>query len=190
MSDVIQTLFEVPPGYRSTHVARYLWHLDDLTRRLFEATADATAEELEWQVAPGTNSLGMLFTHVAVAEAHMSAIGLERLPESDVPGLLGLRTEDDGFPLAPGAAPPAHLRGKEIGYFHELIRKARTATRHAATRLADTDLEHLVNRPRPDGKRRLFNVEWMLYHLTEHFAGHSGQILLMRHLHRVVRTRP
>jgi len=189
MANVIQTLLEVPEGYRSAPVARTLWQMDDQSRRLVEATADATPEELGWQPAPGMNTIGMLLAHIAVAEAHMTAIGLERLASSDVPGLLGLTTDDDGLPLPEGGRPPAALGGRTIEYFHGLLEKARANTRRVAVTLSDSDLAHRVTRPRPDGNQRIFNLDWMLYHLLEHEAGHFGQILLLRHLYRASRAK-
>ena len=46
---------------------------------------------------------------------------------------------------------------------------------------------HWINvdpRTRPDGSRRLFNVRWYFYHVLEHFAGHFGQILMLKHMRR------
>ena len=33
------------------------------------------------------------------------------------------------------------------------------------------------------GSQRIFDVEWMLYHLAERLSGHFGQILPLRHLY-------
>jgi hypothetical protein len=35
-----------------------------------------------------------------------------------------------------------------------------------------------------DGRRMRFNTRWILHHLLEHFAGHYGQMLLLRHQYR------
>ena len=180
-----ETLLEIPAGFGSAAVARTLAQMDDQSRRLIEATRDMTDAELAWQPAPGANTIGMLLAHVAVAEAHMTDVGLARLPNSDVPAVLGLRTEDDGLPLPADGRPPETLAGRNIEWFHELLRKSRAHTREVAMRLTDEDLPRLVTRPRPDGSTRVFSVDWMLYHLLEHEAGHLGQILLLRHLYRV-----
>jgi uncharacterized damage-inducible protein DinB len=184
MADDLKTLLEVPAGFRSEIVARYLWQLDDLTRRVIEATSDLTPEELGRQMAPGVNTLGMLLAHLAVAETHIGAIGLERRDTSDVPGVIGIRMEDDGLPLPPDGRPPEALQDRDIAFFHALLDKARVHTRQVASTLTDADLPRVITRPRPDGSRRLLNVEWALYHLVEHQAGHLGQILLLRHLVR------
>ncbi len=189
MPETVQTVLEVPAGYRSTHVARYLWQMDDQSRRLVEATRDMTAEELGWQLAPGANTMGMLLAHIAVAEAHLAAVGLEGLPDSDVPAVIGIRIEDDGLPLPPDGRPPAVLESRDIAFFHRMLSEARANTRRVAERLADGDLGRQVARTRPDGVQRLFNVDWVLYHMLEHESGHFGQILLLRHLYKTAQAK-
>ena len=186
MAEVVKTLLEVPAGFRSEIVARYLWQLDDLTRRVIEATLDMTPEALGWQMAPGVNTVGMLIAHIAVAETHITAVGIEGRADSDVPGVIGISMDDDGLPLPPGGRPPEALRGRDVAFFHGLIEKARAHTRRAAAALTEADLARVIERPRPDGGLRLLNVEWSLYHLVEHQAGHLGQILLLRHAARTL----
>ena len=185
MAEVVKTLLEVPGGYRSPIVARYMWQLDDLSRRLVEATADMTPDALGWQWSPGVNTVGMLIAHVAVAEVHITSVGIEGLEDSDVRGVIGIAMEDDGLPLPPDGRPPEALRGREIQFFHALLDQARANTRRVALALTDADLARVIERPRPDGGKRLLNVEWGLYHLVEHQAGHLGQILLLQHAARV-----
>jgi uncharacterized damage-inducible protein DinB len=185
MTHLDETKLELPSGYRSSVPARYVWQLDDQTSRLFEALKGATADELSWQPAPGTNTIGMLLAHLAIAEAHMAAIGVEGRPESDVVALLGITVDDDGLPLPEDGAPPAVLNGKDLAWFRGLVDKARAETVRISKQVTDADLSRrIVRPPRPDGTQRAFNVEWMLYHLVEHFCGHSGQILMLRHLYR------
>lgn len=184
MSTTIMTLFEAPVGYASTHVARYMWQLDEQSRRLLEDVGGAGALELQWQPAPGLNTIGMLLAHIAVAEAHLTAVGLERRETSDIRAVLGIAMEDDGLPLPGDGAPPEALRGRELPFFVELLRRARENTRRVALGLTDADLAMEVTRRRPDGTIRVFNVDWVLYHMLEHEAGHHAQVNLLRHLHR------
>ena len=185
MPHLDETKLEVPSGYRSGIPARYVWQLDDQTQRLFKALEGATAEELSWQAAPGMNTIGMLLAHLAVAEAHMAAVGVEGRADSDVVGLLGITADDDGLPLPEHGNPPAVLEGRDLAWFRGLVDKARAETVRIARQVTEADLaRRIVRPPRPDGGQRAFNVEWMLYHLVEHFCGHSGQILMLRHLYR------
>lgn len=183
MSAVLHRILEPSPEYRSATVARYLWQLDDQTRRLVQETGDATPEALAWQPAPGANTMGMLLAHVAVAETHMASVLIEGRPDSDVLGVLGIGPDDDGLPLPAGARPPAILAGKDVAFFHDLLRRAREHTRRIAIPLTEADLDRRVVRRPPDGTTRHSNVDWAFYHLVEHLAGHRAQILLIQHLH-------
>ena len=40
----------------------------------------------------------------------------------------------------------------------------------------------MVVRERKDGTKRILNGRWIYYHVLEHFAGHYGQILLLKHM--------
>ena len=188
MPDVIKTLLEIPGGYRSIHAARYVGQMDDQSRRLIEGTRDMTVDELGWQPAPGMNTAGMLLAHIAVAETHITAVGIEGLPTSDVPSVLGIQIEDDGLPLPASGHPPAALEGKDIAWFHGLLEKARANTKRVAIDLTDADLGRQIARNRPDGTPRILSVDWALYHILEHGAGHHGQILMLRHLCRTSRA--
>lgn len=183
MTDVRSAL-ELPPGYASATVARYVAQLEDQSRRLRAATASLTPADLEWQCAPGANTIGMLLAHVAYAEAHLVAVGLEGRATSDTKSLIGISEADEGMPLAPGAPPSPALAGRDVGFFHAALAKARAELHRVARTLGDSDLAREVVRPRPDGSRRVFTVDWVLYHLLEHHAMHHGQVLLLLHLRR------
>jgi len=183
MSAVLHRILEPSPEYRSATVARYLWQLDDQTRRLVDDTRDATPAALAWQLAPGANTMGMLLAHVAVAETHTAAVLIAGLPDSDVRGVLGIGPDDDGLPLPPDGRPPAILAGKDIAFFHDLLGRAREHTRKIAIPLTEADLDRRVVRRPPDGTTRHYNVDWAFYHQVEHLAGHRAQILLIQHLH-------
>ncbi len=140
--------------------------------------------ELAWQFAPGMNTIGMLLAHIAVAEAHLTDVGLQGRPESDVPAVIGIRMEDDGLPMPADGLPPTALRDKDLAFFDDLLARARANTRGVASQLTDQDLTRQITRRRPDGTTRIFNVDWVLYHVLEHEAAHFGQILLLKHLYQ------
>jgi len=183
VSDVRSAL-DLPAGFASAAVARYVAQLDDQSRRLVAATAGLAPADLEWQAAPGTNSVGMLLAHIAYAEAHLTAVGLEGRATSDTKTLIGISEEDEGMPLAPGAGPSPALAGRDAAFFHGALAKARENLKRVARTLTDADLAREVMRPRPDGSRRVFTVDWVLYHLLEHEAMHHGQVLALVHLRR------
>jgi len=178
---------KVPAGYASREVGLFLAQMDDQSRRLNEATRDITPDELAWQSSPGMNTIGMLLTHIAIAETWWVNIVLKGNPDLPVDQVLEIGVDDDGMPIPEGGLPPANLAGKPVAYFDDLLARARRYLKEASTGLADAELEREIERSRPDGSKRIINVRWFYYHLLEHFAGHFGQILMLRHLYRTVR---
>ena len=164
----------------------FLAQLDDQTRRLTEDTRGTTRAALEWQPAPGMNTIGMLLAHLAIVEVHWMQVGpLGRSP-SRTDETLGISVDDDGMPLAPRGRPPKGLAGRTLKFYDGLLARARRYTREIAATLTDADLDREVTRTRRDGKIQVVNLRWVFYHVLEHFAGHYGQILLLRHQIRAV----
>ena len=182
MTTSVELYLETPPGYRSVEVARFMWQLDDLLEMLREDLKGVTPAELEFQPQRGMNSIGMLLAHLAIVEVFWTQLGLAQVPEDWTP--IGLDMMGDGMPIAPDATPPAHLAGRELGYYEDLLARGRAVVKAAAQTLTDADLKSRVNRVRKNGEQQTFDKAWVLYHLVEHFAGHYGQILLLRHMYR------
>jgi len=174
-------------GTNSPLAGRFLWQLDDQTRRLTEHTRGATAAELCWQAAPGMNTIGMLLAHVAVVEIGWVVRGVLDRPFEHADALFPLRWADPGVPLAPGGAPPELLRGRTLEYFDDLLARARRFTKQALAPLTDADLERRLRFALPwmEDTEMEVNGLWTLYHLLEHEAGHYGQINLLRHHYRL-----
>jgi uncharacterized damage-inducible protein DinB len=188
MPDVVRTLHGTATGFGSERVALLAWQMDEQRKLVLDAVQGMTPADLEWQPAPGMNTVGMLLAHIAVAENHMVAIGIEGHDGSDTGTVIGLTVKEEGLPLAEGAPPSPALAGKDLAFYEGVLGKARTYTHAALRKLKDADLERVVVRPRPDGTRREFDVAWMLYHLLEHEAGHRGQIQVHKHLMKARRT--
>jgi uncharacterized damage-inducible protein DinB len=188
MTNPVRSAIEPLPGYRSQEVSLFVAQLEDQTRRLVEATRNMTPDELEWQPHPGTNSIGMLLAHNAIVEVWWTGIviGGEKAP--DIKPILGIADEDDGMPLPEDGAPPAILKGKDLAFFDGLLSRARAYYTKMLMPLTDADLQREVVRTRPDGTQRIVTVRWYLYHVLEHYSGHFGQILLLRHLYRIARV--
>jgi len=184
VGQVYRTLLGSHDGYASAYVARIAWQMDEQRRLVLEAVRDLSAAELEWQPAPGMNTIGMLLAHIAYAENHMVAVGIEGHPSSDTKRVIGLSEEDEGMPLKPGDPPAPALAGKELAFYEDALARARAHTHAALERLTDDDLTRVIVR---GGGRREFDVGWMLYHLLEHEAGHRGQIQVLKHLMRATR---
>ena len=179
---------EPPAGFRSREAALFVAQLDDQSRRLVEDTRALTAAALEWQPAPGQNTIGMLLAHIAYWEVFWTRMVLENRPMPfEVRDVLGIASGDVGTPLPADGRPPAMLAAKDIEYFRDLLARARAHTREVARALTDPDLDREVTRQRPDGTQNSVTVRWALYHMLEHLAAHYGQVNLLKHLQRAGR---
>jgi len=181
---VSRHVLALPEGFRAREIASFVSQMDDQTRRLTADTRGATVEELGWQPAQGMNTIGMLLAHIAIVEVHWTQFGvLGRAPAPFVESL-GIGGDDDGMPLPAEGTPPAALAGKDLAFFDDLLARARRQYKEVATGLAESDLDRVVTRTDRRGRARELDVRWILYHMLEHFAGHYGQILLLRHQYR------
>jgi len=186
MSPIVETRIVTPEGFTSRDVARFLWQMDEQRRLTLDATRALAPADLEWQHAPGMNTIGMLLAHVAFTEANLAQVGLLGEPMGHPQDEIGITDTDAGVPLPPGGRPPATLAGRPIAWFHDVLARARALTHRAARPLGDADLDVVIQRPpRPDGTVRRFDRAWVLYHLIEHEAGHRAQIQLLKHLRSV-----
>jgi uncharacterized damage-inducible protein DinB len=165
---------------RQAVVATLAAGLDDQLRLFEAAIAGLSVEALEWQSAPGMNSIGMLAAHLALVEVwwiRFAVLGPNSYHEFDAGfrEALGIGPDDDGI-SEKGSAFPDALRGRTASDYVALMRRARAVVREALRSWTDADLATVVARPQGAKSRR-----WILYHVLEHFAGHFGQVLLIRH---------
>ena len=181
MSPVTRNVIAIPAGYASQEVASFVAQLDDQLRRQKEQTRTLTPADLEWQPAPGMNTIGMLMAHQAIVEVGWTGLGIEDLQRKEIRFQEILGIADSGVPLAPDGAPPVSLAGRDLSYFDDLLDRAREHLKRVAAPVRDSDLTIMRPRTRPDGESREVEVRWIIYHMLEHFAGHFGQILLLQH---------
>jgi uncharacterized damage-inducible protein DinB len=183
MPELVQRILEPRPGTTSRLAGLFLWQLDDQSRRLTEDTRGALPDELAWQPLPGMNTIGMLLAHIAAVEVgwiRAALFGKDR----DSGEVLGLTKREIDMPLAPDAASPAALAGRELPYFDDLLARARAFTRRSIATLSDADLDRRFRTPaswEAGGGEFEGTIGWALYHILEHEAGHYGQINLLRH---------
>jgi uncharacterized damage-inducible protein DinB len=182
MAPDLRSVLELEPNCGSTQAALLVAQLHDMHRRLRDASRDLTPEELAWQPSAGVNTVGMLLAHIAIAEVHLTQIGVLGEREGHVAEVLRIGADADGMPMPPDGRPPATLADKHLVWFDGLLDRSLAYATRVARGLSDSDLERVIERPRPEGSRRVFNVRWALHHIVEHAAGHFGQILLVRHL--------
>jgi uncharacterized damage-inducible protein DinB len=165
-------------------VARFAAGLLDQHRQL-EATIANPGLDLEWQPAPGRNSIGMLVAHNAIVEVWwLDAVARDAATRADaearVRARLGIGSDDDGMPAVAGSAHPAALRGFTVAQYVDLLAKARASTAACLATWRDADLERLHR-----AGTRSVTRGWILYHVLEHFAQHAGQVALLAALQRV-----
>jgi len=184
MSTPERSVIEIPSGYRSKEVGFLIAMMDDQLRLLTEDTRDITPEELEWQPKPGMNTIGMLLAHNAIVEVFWTLVTLKRDENPMAEPVLEINMDDDGMPLPEDGLPPAALARKNMAYYDELFHKARAFLKETAKGVSDSDLDTEVTRTRKDGTQRTVSVRWYFYHILEHFSGHYGQVLLLRHLYK------
>ena len=172
-------------GIPCRDAALFVAQLDRLTSSLWEDVSDATPEELAWQPAPGMNTMGMLLAHIAIVEVYWIDRGVRAVEPVDIMAVLGIGMDDDGIPLRGDGPPPAALNGRDIGFYDELLVKARAHTHQVSAQVNDADMEREFERKsRSWPGSRTSNVRWVYYHMLEHLAGHYGQVLMLRHMYR------
>jgi uncharacterized damage-inducible protein DinB len=176
----------IPEGYDSAtnpRVTSFAAQLDDQMTLLKRNTADLETLHLEWQLHPGVNTVGMLLAHLAVVDTWWIRIAPHCLPEAEAEAVMkatiGIAMDDDGLPLAADGRHPASLAGKSLEDYFRMIDAARAVSHGELRGWLDAELAETY--PRRD---RRVSREWTLYHVLEHFAGHHGQILLLKHLMR------
>ena len=157
--------------------------MDDQLRRQNEQTRSLTPADLEWQPAPGMNTIGMLLAHQAIVEVFWTGIGIEDQQRDAIryQEILGVTGDDDGMPIAENGAPPAILAGKDLAFYDDLLDRARRHLKQVAAGFATPISRSCRARTRPNGELREIEVRWIIYHMLEHFAGHFGQILVLQH---------
>lgn len=172
-------------GFRSPEAAVFVASLDDLTTRMASDLRGLGPRQLEWQPAPGRNSIGMLLAHCAIVEvAWMGpATGATAM---DFERVVGIGRDDDGMPAAPDARHPRALRGWRLAEYLALLERSRAFVRQIAKRWTARELEQPLRREwRTQNRIQHYHRRWILYHLLEHLAGHYGQMLLLKELMRV-----
>jgi uncharacterized damage-inducible protein DinB len=181
MPEIVHSLLKPAEGFRSREAASFFAQLEDQARILRESLAGITPRELEWQPERGMNTIGMLLAHNAIVDVFWTQLAILGLKEGESETILGIGMDDDGMPLAPDAEPPANLKGKPLSFYEDLLARGRGFAKEAWSKVSDADMEKERTRERPDGSKRILTVRWAMYHIIEHYAGHRGQVQLLRH---------
>lgn len=176
-----------PDGYdRNSQriVGLFAAQLDDQLANLKRDVAGLSTLQLEWQLRPGMNTVGMLLAHLAVVEVFWLNVAIREMPpdaerEKYVRSIVGISFDDDGIPLAADAVHPKALEGRTLESYLQMLDRARASVHGELRHWRDEDLEKTFVR-----KDRPITRSWTLYHVLEHFAAHYGQILILKHMMR------
>ena len=151
--------------------ARFAENLDALLIRV----QGMEIGQLQWQIKPGSNTIGMLLAHIAVTEAYWLSVAACQPSSAElelrVKSIIGIGIEDDGVPMPAGGTHPPRLWGKTADNYSMMIRAARAHTYATARSWSDEDL-----RVRFQWEGLETSVEWIICHVLEHFIHHSGQV--------------
>lgn len=168
------------PGQRT--LAYAMAGMDEQLEGLLRAISSWEPRHFAWQLRAGNNTAGMLLAHMALAEAYWSAVASRRFDAMEAIDdhaleVVGIRLDDDGMPAPPDAQPPRTLEGRGFSDYESMLRGARAFTHSVILPWTDEELDRSFV-----WRDREFTQRWIVYHIAEHFSGHYGQVLLLRHL--------
>lgn len=173
------------PAFRADQArsALVLSQFRNLSARLADEIAGLDVEALEWQPAPGRNTIGMLLAHNALVEVFWTSVASKGVTDHESAEAFcreftGMSLDDDGMPAPPDGGHPSALAGWDLARYRGLLDKARQLLRGELLAMTDADHARIVHY-----RGRECSVEWIWFHLLEHFAAHQGQIGLVRALH-------
>lgn len=197
----------IPDGYNpetQRMVALFAAQLDRQHENLKKAVKGLTVEQLEWQLHPGMNTIGMLLAHIAIAEIFWIRIAPTEIDDKKewdaiIKELIGIVGHEDGLPLPADGKHPESLTGKTLDQYLAMLDTMRATTNGTLAGWTD---EKLNSAPAISGKvlgawtdeqldstfiiekEYRFSRAWALYHVLEHLSGHLGQILMLKHVMR------
>jgi len=172
-------------GYDPKAQAKIGWiaaQMDDQLKWLKTAVKDLTVRQLEWQLRPGMNTVGMLLAHLAIVDLWWITLASDGAPTEEDWTKLATRIcgfPDDGIPLSADSKHPSFIKGYTLEKYLAALNKVRRLVHRKLKKWHDRDLEQTYN----FGKRQ-FSKSWTLYHMHEHSCGHFGQVLLLKHMMR------
>ncbi len=178
-------IMKVARGYdprTQAKIGLFAAQLDDQMAKLKKQVGYLTVDQLEWQLRPGMNTVGMMLAHLAVVEIWWIKIAPNNIPWETTGKAMILKycgVEDDGMPLPPEGVHPPFLKGFTIEQYLGVLAKSRRAIHTDMKKWRDKDLDKSYKL----GKNQ-YSRTWTLYHVLEHFASHFGQILVVKHLMR------
>lgn len=177
-------VLQIPTGWPSREAGSFVKQLDFLSARRHSDLNGITAAELAWQPQAGANTIGMLLAHIAISEVFWLLLANNAWTPAGLKAILGIGVDDDGIPRPTGARAPRNLAGRSLTWYRGLQQRARAFTTKTLRAMPPSGMQRVIEVKRANGTVVKVNSRWVLFHVIEHEAGHSGQILLLRHLYR------
>lgn len=164
-------------------VGLFVAQLDEQLASLKPHVKNLTVKQLQWQLKPGMNSIGILLAHLATAElfwVKVAPVGMKWEPDGKelIQRICGIK--DDGIPLAKDGRHPSCLKGLTAEKYLAILAKSRRVIKTELKKWYDRDLDKFYQL----GKKTQASRTATLHHILEHFSGHYGQILMIKHLMR------
>lgn len=172
----IVTTCDPVPGFAPS-IGRYVAQLTETRGKLLREVEHLSPAQLSWFINDQTESIGTQLLHVAAVEWSWIFQDIFGRPDDDYQGW------EEAFPIRVGAS---QVTGKPLAYFTEKLATVRAQVLNALRDLSETDAARLVGEgPVGEGEEprsRLYTIDWILFHLVEHEAHHTGQVELLRRL--------
>ena len=147
--------------------------LDDARAMTLEHIEGVTQEELDWQYAPGWNSIGALLHHFVSNDHYFRILFVK-----------GSRlTDSDHDRWCPGQELGEHVSGLLGTPLDTLLSQLKESRQAVMESLDSVSAEYFVAHRQGYNPETGFNLAWALYHLAEDEVHHRGQISILRKLY-------
>lgn len=162
----LEALPDYPPG-----IGQWLWALEEVRSRTLRAVEGLEQAELDWTGEDGAeNSIGSLLYHIAVVEISWLYFDcLNRPAPEHVQAVLP-------HELVVGDR-LTHVPGEALGLHLARLHLTRRQFLDEVRRMSLADWELLRH---PPGENYEVTPGWAVFHLVEHEAAHTGQILALK----------
>jgi uncharacterized damage-inducible protein DinB len=149
--------------------------MEDARATTLQRVESLTVEELDWQYAPGWNTIGALLSHIIAGENVFPIFFIE---EREL-------TKEEELKLLPGLnlGPniPALICGKTIEQYKEELALSRQKMFGHLDKLSREDF---IKKREGYDPVTGHNLAWTLYHQAEDEVHHRGQISILRKLYK------
>jgi uncharacterized damage-inducible protein DinB len=150
--------------------------MDDARATTLQRIEGIAVQELDWQYAPGWNTIGALLSHIIACESTFPIFFLEERdlnPDEEAKWGAGLK-------LGPNV--PSLITGKPI---EKYIQELEMSRKNIFEKLDKLKREDFIKKREGYDPITGHNLAWTLYHQAEDEVHHRGQISLLRKLYTV-----